>query len=212
MPRLSAMAATAEPVSRQAGATTCASIPVSRVTAGNSDPSCVPGSITGASIRVGMPSLSSKSQAQSRVFTLRNCVVVAFVYSQTCSPVSQKLKQIGNRQQLFSGTDNLGRGRPGGIKLVQRVNLHELDARDVVYVFSGGNDPADALHQSVSPGIAIVKGIVEKRAALAEQSVIKPPRVDADPIEATHASRSDGSESALGFQPQPRQIPGRPLL
>ena len=81
-------AATAEPVSWQAGATTrvpwsdgCASAPMR--------PTIVPGSTTGGRMRVGTSSICSRSVAHDRVRASMNCVVVALVNSAVMSPVSQ---------------------------------------------------------------------------------------------------------------------------
>ncbi len=87
-------AATAEPVSWHAGATTR----VPRSEGGASlaiFPTIVPGSTIRGSSRVGSSSSRIRSVAQDRVRASTNCVVVALVYSAVISPVSQKFTRSG---------------------------------------------------------------------------------------------------------------------
>ena len=83
-----ATAATAEPVSWQAGTTT--GVPASAgETSARTEPITAPGSKICGSRRVGRPSASNSSVAQLRVRAFMNWVVVALVYSAPRVPVSQ---------------------------------------------------------------------------------------------------------------------------
>ena len=49
--------------------------------------------------------------------------------------------------------------------------------------------------------------VVEERAALAQQSVINPPRVDSDAVQLAAVDRAHESERLLHLQPEPRHVP-----
>src|ERR1700730_3631933 len=89
-------AATADPVSWQATAMQFAFLtPTASATPGSRGPNMVPGSTTSGSMRVGIPRRSRIDLDQDFPVALRNCVVVALVYSHTCAPESQELSKSG---------------------------------------------------------------------------------------------------------------------
>ena len=90
VPSRAVIAATAEPVSCEAGAMT--GVPernLPRATSGNSVPITEPGSTMRDGSSGGNPRRSSKSAAQFRVAASSICVVLALVDSHTALPVSQ---------------------------------------------------------------------------------------------------------------------------
>ena len=89
-------AATAEPVSCVATATTSARPrPLSSATPSERGASTVPGSTTSGKTRAGTPSRSRRSSAHARRCGSKHCVVLAFVRSEVCAPQSRKWKRSG---------------------------------------------------------------------------------------------------------------------
>src|ERR671913_2346194 len=82
-------ATTAEAVSWEATAKTGDPAPISSATSGSTGPSSVPGDTTGEKRPEGRSSLFRRSWDQPPVWRSRSWVVVALVYSQAFSPVSQ---------------------------------------------------------------------------------------------------------------------------
>ena len=173
--------ATADAVSWQAGATT--GVPARLAdTLGCSAPIIVPGCTSRCSSRVGSPISSSIRVAHVRVRASMNCVVVATVYSDVNAARQPVVQQIRDRDERARGVDERRRRAAGGIELVHRVDRQKLDAGDRV-------DPLAAhalehgVHHAVGASVAIVIGVLEQVAALADERVVDAPAVDADAVE-----------------------------
>src|SRR5690348_16904890 len=103
-------AANAEPVSWHAGATTGVPAKAAETDACRG-PSMEPDWTIGGRSRAGRSSRARRSTAQERVRASRNCVVLALVYSQAWTPVSQKFKRSGIVRNLSAAATVCGVAR-----------------------------------------------------------------------------------------------------
>src|SRR5262249_41968152 len=97
-----------------------------------------------------------------------------------------------------------------GPELEERVDLEELDAGDRVQLLAA-DVLEDLLHDAFVAEVAIVVGILEQVAALAEQRVVDAPAVERNALEASIAHTV---QRPLNLQPQPQDVPvqRRPLV
>jgi hypothetical protein len=138
--------------------------------------------------------------AQARDLASTSWLVDAIVYSDVNRPV-----KVGHRQQRLRGLNQMRRRLARGIELVQRVDRQELAAGARV-------DPLarhfleHLRHRVVGAMVAVVIGIFEQVALLADEAVIASPGVDADALErcARHTTQAAGH-----LQPQAQHVPAQ---
>ena len=117
-----------------------------------------------------------------------------------------EVEQVRDGEERLSEVEQLGRLERRGVELIESVDLHELDASALVDL-AGAHPRKHPFHHSVRPGVTIMERVVEERAALAQQSVINPPRVDSNAVQLAAVDRARESERLLHLQPEPRHVP-----
>ena len=96
-----------------------------------------------------------------------------------------------------------GVARQAAKKLIQRVDLDELDAGDLVDLLAA-HALEYRLHHAVGARVAVVIGILQQVAALAQERVVDAPAVHSDALEP--GVRHD-FKTTLHLEPQPENVP-----
>ncbi len=132
-----------------------------------------------------------------------NCVVVALVNSARHLAGQPVVHEIRDGAEGDGGVDEPGRRAAGGVQLIERVEGQELDARDGVDLV--GRDAFEhGLHDAVGALVAIVIGVLQEDALLADERVVAAPGVDADAVD----GRAGGAlHPLLELEPDPQHIP-----
>src|ERR1051326_4696049 len=95
------------------------------------------------------------------------------------------------------------------MELIQRIELHELDARFAKDLLArdGGKGP---LQHAVVARVAIVARIVDQRPIVSEKCEIDAPGVDADSVECNLAIVSADGERMPDLMKKPERVPIQP--
>ena len=116
------------------------------------------------------------------------------------------VEQIRNTEQARRHAQ---RGRPReahGIQLIQRVDLHELNA-GVAEDLVARHGFEELLHHPVVARVAVVAGIIEQQPVTAEQCAIDAPGIDADAVEREFALAGGDGDAVLNLVPQAQDVP-----
>ena len=121
-------------------------------------------------------------------------------------PRQQPVKEVGDHQESV-GCRQHGRVLPfQGKQLIERVQLHELQAggrEDLV----AGHDRLGGSEHSLGTGIAVADGIGQQRAVGRQEGEVNAPGIDADAPHRAAMADCGGPQAGDHLLPQPHQIP-----
>ena len=121
----------------------------------------------------------------------------------------EPVKQIGDHQQPVGGGEHGRVGVAHGQELVERIELHELQARGREDLRAGHRRLGLREH-SAGARIAIADGLAEQLVVGTEKGEIDAPGIDADARHVRAVPTSREPQPLHHFLPQPRQIPDEP--
>ena len=116
------------------------------------------------------------------------------------------MKQVGHHQQRLGNVQKRRRRPLHGQKLIQRVELHELQT-GLPEDFLPRHDGESSLQHAVVAAVAIMIGIAQQLVASPQQAEIDAPGIDADAHYLAAGCNAGRQQPPLHVRPEAGQVP-----
>ena len=116
------------------------------------------------------------------------------------------MEQVGHHQQRLGHVQQRRAGQLHRQQLIQRVELHELQA-GVAEDFLAADDAEGLFHHAVGAAVAVMVGIAQQFVAASQQAEIDAPGIDADAGDAVGPFAAGGPQALADVRPLAQQVP-----
>ena len=123
-------------------------------------------------------------------------------------PREPVIEQVRYVEQLAPGVQRGRAGQLHGVQLVQRIDLHELNAGILEHLLAR-NALEDLFHHAVVPGIAIVPGLLHELAIGAEKAEIHAPGIHADTVQRQIPLAHGHVQTVADLLPETLRVPAQ---
>ena len=132
--------------------------------------------------------------------------MLASVISLHFTPVNSQWNRSGTINSVSATSNKRRAGQFHRQELVQRVELHELQA-GVAEDLLAADDAEGLVHHAVGAAVAVVVGIAQQFVAPAQQAEVDAPGIDADAGDVVARLAGGGPQTLANVRPLSQQVP-----